>query len=49
MKNKVLTILLFILIATLIYTLATMPDPYKYGQCPDGYKLDKVVTSCQPK
>lgn len=46
--NKILAILLLLATALLVYTMATMPDPYRYGQCPEGYKVKKVVTTCDP-
>jgi hypothetical protein len=48
MKLKILVTILAISTMFLAYTVWTMPDPYQYGQCPEGYKLKNVVTSCQP-
>lgn len=45
--NKTLATILLIVVGLLVYTLATMPDPYRYGGCPDGWKVVKVETSCK--
>ena len=48
MRLKILSVILAMSSVALAITIFNMPNPYKYGGCPEGYHCRKVVTVCEP-